>query len=84
MSAAQAIFQPILAGLVAQPAILARAEYLTALRTMDWQFEFSDDGRAYRHGRDQLQRIRDLQPLVDPDAALFNAHRPGRDGDATL
>lgn len=78
------LFAEILGNFAAQPLMLARAEYLTALRTLDWQHEFSDDERAYRRGRQQMQRIRELQPLVDPDTALFNAYRPGRHGDAAL
>lgn len=84
MNAAHPIFQPILASIAAQPLILARAEYLTALRTMDWQYQFSDDGAKYRRGREKHLRIRELQPVVDPDAELFNAHRPGNDRDASL
>lgn len=78
------VFAEILAAVVAQPLVLARAEYLTALRTLDWQHEHADDADVYRRGRAQILRIRELQPLVDPDAVLFNAHRPGRHGDATL
>ena len=78
------LFAEIIGAAAAQPMVLARAEYLTALRTLDWQHELSDDGGAYSRGRRQLLRIRELQPLVDPDAALFNANRPGNHGDATL
>ena len=78
------VFAGILAGVAAAPAQLQRAEYLTLLRGQDWQFEFADSGTAYRAGRDTLARIRILQPVVDADRALFDAHRPAGHGVATL
>ncbi len=61
-----------------------RAEYIADLRRLDWQQEFIDDSRRRLQARAVLNRIRAMQPLVDPDAALFNAARPGRHGDVTL
>lgn len=55
---------------------LVRAEYLTALKTMDWQHEFADDSVTRNRGRSLWLRIRELQPFVDPDLNLFRAHRP--------
>lgn len=55
---------------------LKRADYLKSLRAQDWSFEFSDDGRAYRAGRDSLAALRTLQAEIDPDAAIWNTVAP--------
>lgn len=60
------------------------AAYKADLKALDWQQEFIDDSRRRLQARAVLNRIRAMQPLVDPDATLFNAARPGRHGDVTL
>lgn len=70
----------ILNGFLDQHEKLLRAEYVTALRTMDWQAEFSDDNSIVQAARKQMQRIRELQPVVDQDLSMFNAHRPAVHG----
>ena len=50
-----------------------QAEYAALLKGMYWQFEFSDDMRVYRAGRDTLDKLRTLQPLVDPEGAQWIA-----------
>jgi hypothetical protein len=67
------VFAGVLAGLVQAPAQLLRAEYLTLLRGMDWQAEFSDDGNARRAAAMTLARLRELQPTVDPARELYRA-----------
>lgn len=79
------VFAGVLAGLVQAPAQLLRAEYLTLLRGMDWQAEFSDDGNARRAAAMTLARLRELQPTVDPDRELYRAARPvAQHGDMVL
>ena len=51
-----------------------RAMYVAGLRTMDWQFEYSDDARAYRAGKAELERLRAEQRDIDPFAVLWNRH----------
>mgnify|MGYP000101878725 CR=1 FL=1 len=68
----------------AQAHALQLAEYRELLASMDWHFEFADDYSVVRRGREQIQRIRALQPYVDADAALFNAARPDQLGVPTL
>jgi hypothetical protein len=77
------LFAGILAAHSAVPAQAQRAEYLTLLRTMDWRHEFGD-WQAHQAGLRQIRRIRALQPYVDADRALFNAHRPDVHGAPTL
>ncbi len=60
------------------------AEYKGLLESLDWLLEFIDDGRRRMWAKEKLRRIRALQPLVDPDAALFNAARPNLHGAVTL
>ena len=60
------------------------AAYKADLAALDWQLEFIDDSRLRNRKREVLNRIRAMQPIVDPGAVLFNAARPGRHGDVTL
>lgn len=79
------VFAGILASLTQTPATLQRAEYLTLLRTMDWQCEFTDDWRVRCAAMEKLARLRELQPTVDPDRELYRAARPvAQHGDVTL
>jgi len=53
---------------------LRRAQYVSDLRRMDWQFEHSDDHQVWRRGRDELVRLRAEQAEIDPDGALWRAN----------
>lgn len=70
------IFAGILSGIEQQPEQLRRAQYVSRLVRMDWEFERSDDGRAHRAGRDELQALRELQADIDPDAEIWNRYAP--------
>lgn len=48
-------------------------EYKALLARMDWQFEFADSLRAYTAGKEQLARLRVLQPQVDPSGDEWRA-----------
>lgn len=73
---------PLIAGILDQsaqlPAQVRRAEYVSRLIRMDWQFEFADDARPYRAGRDELMALRQLQIELDPTAQLWNRHVPAQ------
>lgn len=51
-----------------------RAAYVSALLKFDWTFEFSDDHRVWRAGRDELKRLRAERAAVDPDGVLWKLH----------
>jgi len=51
-------------------------EYIEALRTMDWDFEFSDDGRVARAGRVKFAGLRATQRRIDASGSVWNQHAP--------
>lgn len=57
------------------PAQLRRAEYVSRLLKMDWQFEHAP-AEQWRAGRDELAQLRRLQIEVDPTAKFWNLHAP--------
>lgn len=82
-SSALAFANGLLAGAAAATVATARAvqagerlAYIEALKRHDWTHEYSDDGRAYEAGRDSLRALKRMQPVVDPDGALWNAAAP--------
>lgn len=52
------------------------ADYRRALARMDWEFEFADDGQAYRKGRAALESLYDMQSEVDQDGAIWRSLAP--------
>lgn len=73
---AASLFNGILAGIAQQPEQLRRAAYVSALRSMDWDHEFSDDHRVYSAGRARLLWLQDEQRAIDPDGAIARATAP--------
>lgn len=77
MNAVAPIFDCVLDA-VCPPAAPTKAErlaaYIVALRAMDWQQEFSDDGRVWRRGQEALQPLRVVQRDLDPDGVLWNLY----------
>lgn len=69
------VFAGILRDAASIPAQLRRAEYVSRLLTMDWEFEHAAS-EQWRIGRDELACLRRLQVEVDPTAALWNKHAP--------
>ena len=57
------------------PMQLRRAEYVSRLLKMDWQFEHAP-AEQWRAGRDELAQLRRLQVEVDPTAKFWNLHAP--------
>lgn len=49
----------------------ALAEYREELRRHDWWSEYSDDGRIARAGWEGLERLRQKQKRLDPDATIW-------------
>ena len=69
------VFAGILRDAAAIPAQLRRAEYVSRLLAMDWEFEHAAS-EQWRVGRDELLALRRLQVEVDPTASLWNQHAP--------
>lgn len=53
-----------------------RAAYLALLQAHDWTFEWSDDFRAWKAGRAEYERLKELQPVVDRDGKLWREYAP--------
>lgn len=53
-----------------------RAAYTALLQAHDWTFEWSDDHSRWKAGRAEFERIKELQPLVDRDGALWRQYAP--------
>lgn len=70
------VFAGILSTMSQIPAQISRAEYISRLARMDWDFEWSDDGSVYRRGREELQSLRKVQADIDPTGELWNKHAP--------
>lgn len=71
-----AVFAGILADAASIPLQLRRAQYVSRLARMDWDFEHSDDGAVTRRGREDLAMLRQLQRELDPDHVLWQRHAP--------
>ena len=84
MSALHPVFAGELSSFVAAPHMVERAEYLSLLASADWFHEFSDCGNTHRRGKAVFDRLRELQPRVDPTRELFNAKRPNVHGAVRL
>jgi hypothetical protein len=57
-----------------QALALRRAAYVASILKFDHQFEFSEDQREWRAGRDELKRLRAERAEVDADGALWRKH----------
>ena len=71
------IFAAVLQQAAELPVQVRSADYISRLIRMDWAFEFSDDGDAYRRGRDELIALRQLQIELDPTASHWNKYAQG-------
>lgn len=56
----------------------AQAAYVAALKAHDFQFDYSDDIRVYRRGRDSLLALRDMQERLDPAFQIWNSIAPAQ------
>ncbi len=66
------ILEAALAQIAEAPAIIRRAQYVSALRAHDWDFEFADTQHYYEKGRDQRARLMLEAAAIDPDFELWN------------
>lgn len=51
-------------------------QYVNKLKTHDWSYEMSDDGRCYRAGQAERAALNTQQKAIDPDFAIWNQHCP--------
>lgn len=52
------------------------AVYRAALRAHDWTFESSDDGQAYRRGRDERAALEAERRAIDKSGSIWNSLCP--------
>lgn len=79
-TAAQGGLHPVFAGILAQaanvPVQIERAQYVSRLCKMDWGFEQSSCGDAYRRGKAEFAALKALRDRIDPGHELWNRHAP--------
>ncbi len=51
-------------------------QYITALKTCDWFYAYSDDHRAWKAGEQAMQALRLAQRQLDPQGLYWNEHAP--------
>jgi hypothetical protein len=60
-----------------------KSEYVEALTTFDWYYQYSDDGDVWRYWQRMHDDIMKAQPKVDPGAVIYNQYCPyGEDASA--
>ena len=52
------------------------AAYIGKLKSHDWNFEFSDDSKTWRSGKQSLAILRAAQASLDPSGEIWNTHCP--------
>jgi hypothetical protein len=55
-------------------ATLAEWEYVDTLCRHDWLYAFSDDYRVWSAGEKTWNKLRRMQPIVDPKFELWNKY----------
>ena len=51
-------------------------QYIAALKTADWFYEYSDDYDTWRCGLDAIHQLRAAQRQLDPLGVIWNQHAP--------
>ena len=51
-------------------------KYIHRLKYQDWHFEWSDDHRVWRAGKDSYSLLEEMQKKLDPDFKVWNEHAP--------
>jgi hypothetical protein len=51
-------------------------EYEALLRNHDWQYQACDDHAAWKRGHAERAQLMVLQPLIDPNKAIWNRYAP--------
>lgn len=71
------IFAAVLQQAAELPVQVRRADYISRLIKMDWEYEHSDDASVRRRWREELIALRQLQVELDPSASHWNKYAPG-------
>lgn len=51
-------------------------QYIKALQTKDWSYDFSDDSSAWARGRREHEWIMAAAKKLDPQLEIYNQHAP--------
>jgi hypothetical protein len=51
-------------------------QYIQNLKNHDWSYNFSDDHQAYMSGSQSLGKLKEAQPMVDPNFEIWNTIAP--------
>lgn len=76
MSAVHPLFEDIFKGFGVQPESVEMQSYRSALKSHDWEFQFTEDGEVWRRGNESLKRITAMSKYLDPDYRVWNAAAP--------
>lgn len=52
------------------------AAYISKLKSHDWHFEFADDSKAWRSGKQSLKILHAAQASLDPSGEIWDTHCP--------
>lgn len=55
-------------------ALMAEWEYVDTLCRHDWWYAYADDHRVFTEGQITMARLREMQPIVDPNFELWNRY----------
>lgn len=59
----------------APEAIIASIEeYIRALKSFDWFYDFSDDHRVYKRGYERMSALRSAQRSLDPEGTIWKQY----------
>jgi hypothetical protein len=45
--------------------------YGAALKSFDWQYQFSDDHSVFERGEEALRKLHKMQRQIDPDGVMW-------------
>lgn len=51
-------------------------QYIQNLKNHDWSYNFSDDHQAWMSGSQSLGKLKEAQPMVDPNFEIWNTIAP--------
>lgn len=71
------IFAAVLQQAAELPVQVRRADYISRLIRMDWEYEHCDDEAVRRRWRGELINLRQLQVGLDPTASHWNKYAQG-------
>ncbi|GLR26535.1 hypothetical protein [Limnobacter litoralis] len=56
--------------------LATQEQYIAALRSFDWSFEYTEDQRVYKRAQAELARLRQMQVHLDPTGEIWMAQKP--------